>query len=125
MTAIARAPLIISRFFFPNLFLVLERREGREKEGERNINVPEIHQSVAPRMPSTGAPVCDPGMCPDQELNWQPFLLCRPTHNQLSHTAQGRARLMFGQHTTGKTLLEDKILNYFHMSWYIATPLST
>ena len=73
MTAIARAPLIISRFFFPNLFLVLERREGREKEGERNINVPEIHQSVAPRMPSTGAPVCDPGMCPDQELNWQPL----------------------------------------------------
>ena len=50
-----------------NLFL--EREEGREKERERNTN----------RLPLAHAPARDqahnPGMCPDQESNWQHFTL--------------------------------------------------
>ena len=40
------------------IYLFLERREGREKERERNINV---------WLPLDLA--CNPGMFPDQELN--------------------------------------------------------
>ncbi|XP_054438326.1 uncharacterized protein LOC129077789 [Pteronotus mesoamericanus] len=43
------------------------RREGREKE--RNISVREKHQLVASRAPPKGNLACNPGMCPDRELN--------------------------------------------------------
>ena len=33
----------------------------------------EIHGSVASRSPPTGDPTCNPGMCPDWELNQQPL----------------------------------------------------
>ena len=29
--------------------------------------------TIASHMPPTGDLVCNPGMCPDQESNWQPF----------------------------------------------------
>ena len=41
------------------MYLFLERGEGKEKNRERNINVREKHQSVAP----TGDRTCNPGMC--------------------------------------------------------------
>ena len=56
--------------FFKWFYLILERGEGKEKERERNISVwlplacPHTH---------TGDLACNPGMCPDWELNWQPF----------------------------------------------------
>ena len=31
------------------------------------------HQSFASHMPQTRVLACNPGMCPDQELNWRPF----------------------------------------------------
>ena len=37
------------------------------------MNVRENHQSVASLMPPTGDLACIPDMCPDQELNQQPF----------------------------------------------------
>ena len=43
-------------FFKDFLSLFLERGEGREKERERNIDVPEIHRSVASRTPQTWDP---------------------------------------------------------------------
>ena len=54
-------------YLFIYLF-ILEIGKGREKERERNINVwlPLI---------STGDLAFNPGMCPDWELNWQPFSL--------------------------------------------------
>ena len=64
------------------MYLFLERGEGREKEGERNINVVAFH--VAP----TGDPACNPGMCPDWESNQQPFV-SQPALNPLSYTSQG------------------------------------
>ena len=42
-------------------------REG-EREGEK-------HPLVASCMPPTGGLVHNPGLCPDQESNWQPFSL--------------------------------------------------
>ena len=51
------------------IFLFLERGEGKEKERERNINV-----WLSLQRP-TGDLACNPGMCPDQELNQWPFSL--------------------------------------------------
>ena len=46
-----------------------DKREAREKERERNIDVQEKHQSVASPMLPAGNLAHNPGMCPDQELN--------------------------------------------------------
>ena len=49
----------------------MERERERKREGEREG---EKHQYVvASYMPPTGDLVCNPGMCPDWELNQQPF----------------------------------------------------
>ena len=45
------------------IYLILERGGGRKKEGERNIDVREKHQSVASHT------------CPDLGLNPQPRLV--------------------------------------------------
>ena len=49
--------------------LFLERREGKEKERERNINVQEKEGSVASLTPPTRDWTWNPGMGPDQESN--------------------------------------------------------
>ena len=70
-------------FFFKILFILsLDRREGKEKEGEKHQCVVAFH------MPSTGDLVCNPGMCPDWESNWLPKFR-RLVLNPLSHTSQG------------------------------------
>ena len=43
-------------FFKDFIYLFVERREGREKERERNTDTWETHRLVAAHMPSTGAP---------------------------------------------------------------------
>ena len=49
------------------IYLLLERREGRKKEGEK-------HQCVlASHIPPTEDLAHNPGMCPDWESNWRPF----------------------------------------------------
>ena len=50
------------------IFLLLERGEEREKERERNINV-----WLPLTCPPTEVLDCNPGMCPDWELNRWPF----------------------------------------------------
>ena len=67
----ASEKVFISSYFFLRfyLFLFLQRVEGREKEKERNIDVQEIHRSVASHMDPTGDLAHNPGTCPDQELN--------------------------------------------------------
>ena len=53
-------------FFKDFIYLFLDRREGEEKERERNINV----WMLLP-CPQLGTwPACNPGMCPEWELNW-------------------------------------------------------
>ena len=64
---------IIINFFGPFIYLPLERGKGREKERDRNIDVGEKHPSVASRMPPPGDLAHNLGMCPDWELNQQPF----------------------------------------------------
>ena len=49
-------------------YLFLERGEGREKEEDRNINV-----WLPLERPPTGDLACNPGICPDQKPNRQPF----------------------------------------------------
>ena len=51
------------------IYLFLERREGREKERERNIDVREKHPLVASHMPPTADLARNPGSCPDRESN--------------------------------------------------------
>ena len=58
---------------FKRFYLFSERGEGREKERERNIDVQKKHQLVASHMPPNVNLACNPGMCPDWELNWEPF----------------------------------------------------
>ena len=56
-----------------------------EKEKDRNIDVQEIHPSVASRTPPTGDPACNPGMCPNWELNQLPFSLQASTQSTEPH----------------------------------------
>ena len=54
--------LVLGFFFFKILFIYF-----REGEGEK-------HQcAVASHVPLVGDLACNPGMCPDWELNWRPF----------------------------------------------------
>ena len=54
-------------YFKDFIYLFLERGREEEREGEK-------HQYVgASRMPRTGDLACNPGMCPDWEMNPQPF----------------------------------------------------
>ena len=44
------------------IYLLLERREGRKDERERNICMQEIHLLVASRTPPAGGLACNPGI---------------------------------------------------------------
>ena len=74
--------------FFLRFFKFIFRERGREGEREG-----EKHQCVvASRAPGTGDLACNPGMCPDWELNWRPPSL-QPTLNPLSYTSQGENKI--------------------------------
>ena len=68
------------------IYLFLERGEGREKERDRNINVPEKHQSIVSHMLPTADLARNPA-CADRESNLRP-LVRRLALNPLSHTSQ-------------------------------------
>ena len=53
------------------LVLILERGEGREREGEEHQCERETMIGCLRHAP--GHQVCNPGMCPDQESNRQPY----------------------------------------------------
>ena len=79
----------VNNLFVKDFIYFWERREGREKERERNINVWEKHQLVAFHMLLTGDLAWNPGMCPI--VNWTGDLLVpRPMLNPLSHTSQDK-----------------------------------
>ena len=46
--------LLLKKNFKDFIYSFLERREGREKEREKNINVSEINRLIASHMPPTG-----------------------------------------------------------------------
>ena len=69
-----RGPEIYIVLFLKRFYVFIFREgKGRRKRG-RNIDVWETHQSVACCMPPAGDPASNPGMCPDWELNRQPFV---------------------------------------------------
>ena len=58
---------ILILFFIFYLFIFRQRGREGEREGEK-------HQwAVVSHAPPTGDLACNPGMCPDWELNWRPF----------------------------------------------------
>ena len=57
------------------------------------------HQLVAFHMPPTRDLACNPGMCPDWESNWRPFVR-RLELSPLSHTSQGYDNLYKNNDTT-------------------------
>ena len=64
----------LKKFFSLRFYLLsLERGLGREKDKERNIDVREMHWSVASCMHPDLEPNRKPGMCPDREI--KPFAL--------------------------------------------------
>ena len=65
--------MFCGQFFKDFIYLFLGRGEGKEKERETKIDVREKYQLVASRTPPTRDLGSNAGMCPDQELNWQPF----------------------------------------------------
>ena len=72
-------------YFFKIFYLfILDKREGRERERDRNIDWSYT--------PPTGNLAHNPGMCPDRELNWPPFGLwddaqpTEPCQSGLCHT---------------------------------------
>ena len=65
-------------FFLRFYYLFLERREGKEKEWERNINVWLL-------LTPTGDLARKPGMCPDWKLNQKPFDLQADTQSTEPH----------------------------------------
>ena len=73
-----------SFFFFKDfIYLLLERGEGKEKEGEK-------HQcGVASHMPPTGDLARNAGMCPDWESNRWPFGSQAGAHSTV-FSSQGR-----------------------------------
>ena len=61
---------LVTKFYlinFKRFYLLLERGNEGEREGEKHQCV------VASHAPPTGDVACNPGMCPDWELNQQSF----------------------------------------------------
>ena len=56
-------------FFLICYFIYIFGERGRKEEGEGE----KCQCVVASRALSTGDLACNPGVCPDWELNWQPF----------------------------------------------------
>ena len=71
-------------FFLFYLFIFRERGREGEREGEKDQCVVAFH------VPPTGDLACNPGMCPDWELNLRPFGL-QPVLSPLSYTSQSGA----------------------------------
>ena len=76
-------------FFFLRFYPFIFREKEREKKRERNIYVREKHQSAtSPHTWANGDWTCNPGICPDWELNQWHFA---SQHNAqpISRTGQG------------------------------------
>ena len=74
--------------FFKKILLSFREGKGGRKKGREILNV------VASHMILTGDLTCNPGMCPNRELNQQPCGL-QPTPNPLSYTSQGLSWIFF------------------------------
>ena len=79
----------VKLIFLDFIYLFSERREGREKDKERNIDVREKHQSIASPMYPNQGPNPQPMPVPDQNRTCD-LSLRRMTPNHLSHTNQGK-----------------------------------
>ena len=60
------------------IYLFLEREEGRKRGRETSM-------CVAACAPPTGDLACNPGLCPDWELNRRPFALWSGTQSTEPH----------------------------------------
>ena len=70
--------IYLSIYSFIHSFIhpfIYRQKWRREEEMERNFNVKEKHPSMPLTHALIGDWTCNPGMCPDRELNWKPFPL--------------------------------------------------
>ena len=94
---LGRKPEHFACFFFKDfVYLFSERKEGREKERDKSINVWEKHQLVVSHTPTTGDLSCSPGMCPDRESNQRPFGLQASTQSTELHQSGLLAVFIYG-----------------------------
>ena len=70
--------------FFLRFYLFLERGEGKERGREGSMRKRYMDWLPLTR-PPTGDLACNLGMCPDWELNWQPFGLQAGTQSTEPH----------------------------------------
>ena len=79
--------------FFKDFIYLIFRERGREgdREGEK-------YQMVASHMPPTGDLVCNPGMCPDWELNWPPFSSQADAQSTEAHQPGSVVMFLFNTH---------------------------
>ena len=76
----------IKIFFFKDFTYFLLDREGEgEREKHQYARNTSVHWSVDYCTPPTGDLAHNPGMCPDWELNWQPFGLQASTKSTEPH----------------------------------------
>ena len=110
------------------VFIFSEGGEGREKERERNVNVPEKHQSVASSIPPTGVLAHNRGVCPDWINQW-PFG-SQASAQSIEDTSQDKSNSIFEyckrsycgkEYTENWNSLQDQLLrchlNYSCVFW--------
>ena len=86
------------------VFIFRQKGRGKEREGEKHQCV------VASRAPPTGDLACNPGMCPNWELNWRPFGLQASTQS-------------FGPHQPGLHVIFLSYIDYINKCLYIQMAL--
>ena len=93
-----------SFFLFLRFYPFIYSREGKggEREGGKHQCVVASHTSPTRDL------ACNPGMCPDWELNQRP-LVRRPTPNPLRHDSQGRKWLSMNSPYMSKDRSSEQI----------------
>ena len=107
----------------PCLFFFLIGRGGKgERVGEKHQRVVASHV-----MAPTGDLACNPGMCPDWKLNWQPFG-SQPALSSLSYTSRSfqsyKYLLTMSTHMTlwkGHIMVGGWVVNeeWFYRGWVV------
>ena len=99
-------------FFLDFIYLFLERGQGREKEEKKHQCV------VASHIPPTWDLAQNPGMCPDWELNWQPFG-SHAVLNPLSPTSQGKETFIEWRNELNGREREKEVQGWLSGSWFV------
>ena len=101
-----------SGFLSEFIYWFLERGEGRKEERERHIYVWLPLACLLPRNPT-----CNPGMCPDWESNWRPFVLQAGTQSTELHQP-GLHSVVLIQHFIWFYFLSFLEYQFYFLFWF-------